>query len=105
MRTVQYLQNLDLEGGLSDIHFNFLVSPFGVIEGRGWDDKPEVVSLTGDTLSIGVFRYLNDEEYSRVEANLTELAGRLIEDGKIIGKLKRDANENCDENLLWCSVL
>lgn len=79
------MQAEHFEEGLNDITFNFLITAFGVFEGRGWDSKPET---NLNSLHISV---LNDEEdFVNDQINLDFL--RLILDGNVLGKTNIDTD-------------
>lgn len=74
------LQVFDFSAGLNDILENFLITPCGIVEGRGWDTKPDSDSLV--IMIIG--------EMQR------EVLDNFLIDGTIFGKLSIDANIECD---------
>jgi hypothetical protein len=58
--------------------FNFVVTEYGIFEIRGWDDRPDKKSL-----SIGFFT----NDLNHPAAFLSTKLKKLVEDGKVIGKI------------------
>lgn len=72
-----------MSNGYNDINYNFLISSYGVIEGRGWDVTPEPA---GSLLSIG---FLSSKIFDPSENDLTEYLTDLVADGKAVGRLTK----------------
>lgn len=110
------MQENDLRQGFHDIAYNFVISEFGVIEGRGWDDEAEsLIDLEGggsrflNLAAIGFLStsYPDTTTYKPVELNQKalneideyktskEIAERLIQDGIIIRKFSRKLKKIC----------
>jgi hypothetical protein len=71
-----------------------VISSFGILEGRGWDIRPEA-PFDNDSLIIG---FLTDYLYKPGEM-LNGTLDKLVADGKFLGKLANDLEINCYENL------
>ena len=86
---------LDSDFGFYDIRQNFFVSKFGVIEGRGWNAKPQLNSTTsGNFLYIGLIERSELNEAKQ----LNETLNRLIEDGILLGKIMQDCSVTYHDN-------
>lgn len=83
----------DIEAGLNDIRFSFVISDHGIFEGRGWDVRPEVLDIT--SLSLG---FITPFLYQPGEYLNTTLDS-LINDGILIGKLATDVGRGCELQL------
>lgn len=89
MTHVKQKQVNDLKNGLKDIRYNFLIGINEIIEGRGWDVKPEL-SLQ-DSVSIGFF---TDSLQSWKNFNSSYM--KFLSDGIIIGMLADHIQIICD---------
>jgi hypothetical protein len=87
------LQSLQIEKGFNDIRYNFIIAPNGaegaVIEGRGWEVKPDIEK---EYLSIGFFT----DDLNKPGENLNRTLSRMIDDGKVIGKVGKVVEIICD---------
>lgn len=81
------MQDEDFARGLFDIAYNFVVSEFGIIEGRGWDNAAEGLIDLQKEFGIGFFP---------MAENSTDFVNQLIMDGIVIGKLRGDIKTICD---------
>jgi hypothetical protein len=88
------LQELDFTLGFNDMEYNFLISSFEIFEGRGWNVQPE--SQTADVGSL-VVAFLTDESFQ--PGALNEKLGKLVADGKVLGKLAENVEIVCDRTL------
>lgn len=77
------IQSEDMSVGYNDINYNFLISSYGIIEGRGWDVTPEPA---GSLLAIG---FLSTKMFDPNESDLTGYLTDLIADGKAVGRLTK----------------
>lgn len=86
-------------GNFNDINYNFLISRFGVIEGRGWDFKVQsrIDFSFANWMSIGILEQLMYQP----GAALNETISKLVSDGKFLGKLDASANWTCQ--VVLCS--
>ena len=87
----------DLKAGFYDIKFNFLVSKFSAIEGRGWDTQPDFNGTMKNFLYIGLIDRATDFDESRKLSR--RIFNRLIADGKVLGKISPDYNVTHDDLL------
>ena len=77
-----------MTAGFYDTKFNFFVSKFSAIEGRGWDTQPDYKETLKDFLYIGLIdRATNNIESRRLSRNYFDL---LIADGKVLGKISSE---------------
>lgn len=83
----------DIKAGYNDIRFNFIISPHGIFEGRGWDVRPEGLSII--TLSIGFITPFLYRPGEFLNATLAD----IIKDGILIGKLTTDVASFCEFQL------
>lgn len=81
------MQELDFLLEFNDMEFNFLISPFGIFEGRGWNVRPEYPQDV-DSLCIA---FLTDDLYKPGEMLILTLE-KLVADGKVMGKLDENVN-------------
>lgn len=100
MNRTRIVQEEDkLINGFNDINYNFLISRFGIIEGRGWDVKPQS-RLNLSNLGTIVVGFFADFLYVP-GAMLNETLELLISDGKYLEKLKQNANWTCQLDLCF----
>lgn len=90
------MQIEDMKNGFDDIQFNLLVSPTGVIEGRGWDRKSHtVLGDASNSFNIGFFTRSNNTKWCKTcfetEDSLLTILSDLISDGNMIEKFANDA--------------
>lgn len=81
-----------MNNGYNDISYNFLIGYNGIIEGRGWDVRPEPDS---SFLKIG---FLSASMFAPDDNSAQHLTA-LIADGKAIGRLTKliTYQFGCDE--------
>lgn len=87
-------QDVSIRSGFSDFQFNFMISEYGIVEGRGWDCMPESKIFQNpvqseDMLSIA-FLYTYGSDYEEFEDEFLKTLQKLIHDGVTIGKLDKD---------------
>lgn len=72
------MQAEHFENGLNDIKFNFIISEFGIFEGRGWDSQSDPDFNTFNNAILGEADLFDD---------LFSVFHRLLTDGIVLGKL------------------
>lgn len=84
----------DIRQGLGDIRYNFLIGPDIIIEGRGWDVKPNLPDKElNSSMAIGFFT-----DYIFKEGEFTNITlTKLVADGQAIGKISKEVIELCTE--------
>lgn len=84
----------DIKQGLGDIRYNFLIGLDIIIEGRGWDVKPNLTDhKLNNSMAIGFF---TDYIFKEGELTNTTLT-KLVADGQAIGKISKEVTELCTE--------
>lgn len=93
------IQKRDIELGLNDIQYNFLVDGKGVIyEGRGWDVNVDdfKVLFTNETIVIGLIGNRPDEkvlqQFRAIDDFVITVISNFINDGIDLGKLSKNVN-------------
>lgn len=88
--TLKSLQELDFLHEFNDVEFNFLVSDFGIFEGRGWNVRPESPQ---DVEAISI-DFLNGDE-AVLKQSLKAMLDQLIADGKALRKIDPEVSLIC----------
>lgn len=92
-------QASQMDDGFSDINSNFIISSFGIFEGRGWDWQAENISLLPADLMlfsfVGETPETGTEEYEKFQKELFAKLHKFIEDGVVIGKIDSGFEFQC----------
>jgi hypothetical protein len=94
------LQNEDFKNELNDISYNFIITNFGIYEGRGWNVQPEEVS---DESTMTVLATTG--AWKKNEINIKEWFESLVADGKILNLLAQDLELVCEADEVICRDL
>lgn len=94
---VKLIQSEHMIDGYNDINHNFILTPFGVIEGLGWDPKPQSrLSFTAiETMSFAILA----DFFFDLDARLNETLEHLLSDGIFLKKLSKDVSWTCPHAL------
>lgn len=95
---VNLLQWMNVQNGMNDINFNFVITPYGIFEGRGWDVQTEETGPDFDSISLGfVSEFMTDE--------LFDVASCVMYDGFFFHKLRDPFNYICEDNFCqWRNI-
>lgn len=89
--------------GFNDINSNFIVTEVGIFEGRGWNYLFE--NDVGNYSNEWRILYIIPESvsyYNMSGETFGEQTRKLVEDGKIIGKLSKDVVVECEQVFTNC---
>lgn len=83
---------------MNDIIFNFVFTPHGIFEGRGWDVQTEE---TGSDFNYYSFGFITDF----MTEQLQDRAYCVMGDGYILGKLRDPFDATCEDDICpWQTV-
>jgi hypothetical protein len=91
---VQTIQLFNIEYGMNDVNFNFLITKFGIFEGRGWEIRPQF-PRRNDSLYID---FMIDDS-KRLETYLNRGLKFLVSIGKSMDILSGNGEVFCGEEL------